>query len=234
MPRRPLVVPSVLPADLAVLGAEVAELCAAGVDRIQWDVMDGVFVPNLTFGPDLVAAARPHSTVPFEAHLMVVNPDLLLPRYVEAGCDLVIVHAEACTHLHRTLRQIRELGARSGVALNPHTPAATVAHVLEETDLVLAMTVNPGFGGQSYIAAVEPKVAELRSMIDRSGLDIELEVDGGITATTVTGAAAAGADVFISGSWMYAHPDGKAAAVRELRARAERAVAAETSDREVA
>ncbi len=234
MPRRPLVVPSVLPADLAVLGAEVAELCAAGVDRIQWDVMDGVFVPNLTFGPDLIAAARPHSTVPFEAHLMVVNPDLLLPRYVEAGCDLVIVHAEACTHLHRTLRQIRELGARSGVALNPHTPAATVAHVLEETDLVLAMTVNPGFGGQSYIAAVEPKVAELRSMIDRSGLDIELEVDGGITATTVAGAAAAGADVFISGSWMYAHPDGKAAAVRELRARAERAVAAETSDREVA
>ncbi len=234
MPRRPLVVPSVLPADLAVLGAEVAELCAAGVDRIQWDVMDGVFVPNLTFGPDLIAAARPHSTVPFEAHLMVVNPDLLLPRYVEARCDLVIVHAEACTHLHRTLRQIRELGARSGVALNPHTPAATVAHVLEETDLVLAMTVNPGFGGQSYIAAVEPKVAELRSMIDRSGLDIELEVDGGITATTVAGAAAAGADVFISGSWMYAHPDGKAAAVRELRARAERAVAAETSDREVA
>jgi ribulose-phosphate 3-epimerase len=234
MPRRPLVVPSVLPADLAVLSAEVAELCAAGVDRIQWDVMDGVFVPNLTFGPDLIAAARPHSTVPFEAHLMVVNPDPLLPRYVEAGCDLVIVHAEACTHLHRTLRQIRELGARSGVALNPHTPAATVAHVLEETDLVLAMTVNPGFGGQAYIPAVEPKVAELRSLIDRSGLDVELEVDGGITATTVVGAAVAGADVFISGSWLYAHPDGKAAAVRELRARAEGAIAAETSDREVA
>jgi len=234
MTRRPLIVPSVLPADFAAIGTEVSALCAAGVDRIQWDVMDGVFVPNLTFGPDLIAAARPHSTVGFEAHLMVVNPDELLARYVDAGCELVIVHAEACTHLHRTLRRIRELGARSGVALNPHTPAATVAHVLEETDLVLAMTVNPGFGGQAYIAAVEPKVAELRSMIDRSGLPIELEVDGGITGSTITGAAAAGADVFISGSWMYAHRDGKAAAVRELRARAEDATATTALGREVA
>jgi ribulose-phosphate 3-epimerase len=214
---QPLIVPSVLPADFARIGDEVVELCDAGVDRIQWDVMDGVFVPNITFGPDVIAAARPHSTVGFEAHLMVVDPDQLLKRYVDAGCELIIVHAEACTHLHRTLGHIRDLGARSAVALNPHTPAEVVAHVLSETDLILAMTVNPGFGGQSYIPSVEPKIARLRTMIDESGLPIELEVDGGITDKTIGGAAAAGADVFISGSWMYAHPDGKAAAVKQLR-----------------
>ena len=216
--NQPLIVPSVLPSDFACLGDEVRELCEAGVDRIQWDVMDGVFVPNLTFGPDVIAAVRPHSTVGFEAHLMVVNPDELLGRYVDAGCELVIVHAEACTHLHRTLARIRDLGARSGVSLNPHTPAEVVEHVLPVTDMVLAMTVNPGFGGQSYIAAVEPKIVRLRRMIDDSGLPIELEVDGGITDKTIAGAAAAGADVFISGSWMYAYPDGKAAAVKQLRA----------------
>jgi ribulose-phosphate 3-epimerase len=214
----PLVVPSVLPANFARLGDEVRDLCEAGVDRIQWDVMDGVFVPNLSFGPDIIAAARPHSTVGFEAHLMVANPDELLARYVDAGCEIVIVHAEACTHLHRTLARIRELGARSGVALNPHTPAEVVEHVLPVTDLVLAMTVNPGFGGQAYIPAVEPKIARLRRMIDGSGLPVEIEVDGGITAETIKGASAAGADVFVSGSWMYSYPDGKAAAVNRLRA----------------
>lgn len=217
---QPLIVPSVLPADFARLGDEVAALCEAGVDRIQWDVMDGVFVPNITFGPDVIAAARPHSTVEFEAHLMVVNPDELLGRYVDAGCELVIVHAEACTHLHRTLARIRQLGARSGVSLNPHTPVEMVAHVLDEADMVLAMTVNPGFGGQKYISAVEQKMTRLRGMIDASRLPIELEVDGGITDQTIRGAAAAGADVFISGSWMYSYPDGKAAAVKQLRAAA--------------
>lgn len=230
---RPLIVPSVLPADFARLGDEVAELCAAGVDRIQWDVMDGVFVPNLTFGPDVIAAAKPHSSVGFEAHLMVVNPDDLLERYVASGCELVIVHAEACTHLHRTLSRIRALGARSGVALNPHTPAQVVAHVLDETDLVLAMTVNPGFGGQAYIAAVEPKVGQLRRMIDESGLPIELEVDGGITDATITGAAAAGAEVFISGSWLYSYRDGKSAGVDLLRETAAAAVPASRNGREV-
>lgn len=218
--RPPLIVPSVLPADFARLGDEVRELSDAGVDRIQWDVMDGAFVPNLTFGPDVIAAARTHTDVGFEAHLMVIAPDELLPRYAEAGCELIIVHAEACTHLHRTLSRIRDLGARSGVALNPHTPAHIVENVLAETDLVLAMTVNPGFGGQAYIPAMERKVSQLRRLIDASGLPIELEVDGGITADTIPGAAAAGADVFISGSWLYAHPDGKAAAVKELRATA--------------
>jgi ribulose-phosphate 3-epimerase len=214
----PLIIPSVLPADFARLGDEIRDLCDAGVDRIQWDAMDGVFVPNLTFGPDVIAAAQQYSRVAFEAHLMVVNPDELLSRYADAGCELIIVHAEACPHLHRTLARIRDLGVRSGVALNPHTPAGVVEHVLTETDLVLAMTVNPGFGGQKYIPAVEKKVAQLRRMIDESGLPIELEVDGGITTSTISGAAAAGADAFISGSWMYAHPDGKAAAVKELRA----------------
>lgn len=217
---QPLIVPSVLPADFSRLAEEVADLELADVDRIQWDVMDGVFVPNLTFGPDVIASVRGTCEVPFEAHLMVVEPDRLLRRYVEAGCDLVIVHAEACVHLHRTLAAIRELGARSGVALNPHTPAEVVEGVLEETDLVLAMTVNPGFGGQPYIPAVERKVARIRRMIDESSLPIELEVDGGITDQTISGAAAAGADVFISGSWMYSHPDGKSAAVKALRAAA--------------
>ncbi|TWG92768.1 ribulose-phosphate 3-epimerase [Nocardioides sp. J9] len=223
---RALIVPSVLPADLARVGEEVSALCDASVDRIQWDVMDGVFVPNLTFGPDLIAAAVSASRVPFEAHLMVVEPDRLLHRYVEAGCDLVIVHAEACTHLHRTLTTIRDLGARSGVALNPHSPADTVAHVLSETDLVLAMTVNPGFGGQAYIPSVEHKVAQLRRMIDESGYEIELEVDGGITDTTIAGAAAAGADVFISGSWLFNHAAGKAAGVELLRRLADEAAPA--------
>ncbi len=231
---RPLIVPSVLPADFARLGAEVEALCEAGVDRIQWDVMDGVFVPNLTMGPDVIASARRHSTVPFEVHLMVVDPDELIPRYIDAGCDLVIVHAEACTHLHRTLARIRDLGARSGVALNPHTPAATVQHVLEETDLVLAMTVNPGFGGQRYIAAVEPKVAQLRAMLDAHGGPIELEVDGGITDETIAGASAAGADVFISGSWLYAHPAGKRAGVELLRQRATAARGLTDTGQEVA
>lgn len=229
-PRVPLIVPSVLPADAARLGAEVEDLCAAGADRIQWDVMDGVFVPNLTFGPDVIAAARRHSSVGFEAHLMVVEPDALLARYVDAGCELVIVHAETATHLHRTLHRIRELGARSGVALNPHTPVSVIENVLDETDLVLAMTVNPGFGGQSYIPAVEAKVRRLRTMIDESGLPIEIEVDGGITDGTIADAAAAGADVFISGSWLYAYPGGKAAGVRLLRERAAAVLAPATAD----
>ena len=213
----PLIVPSMLAADQARLGEEVALMEEAGADRVQWDVMDGVFVPNLTVGPDVIAAARPHADIGFEVHLMVADPDPLLPRYVDAGCELVIVHAESCTHLHRTLSRIRELGARSGVALNPHTPAATVAHVLEVTDMLLPMTVNPGFGGQKYIRAVEPKIRELRTMVDASGLDIEIEVDGGITDETIAGAATAGADVFISGSWLRGYAKGEAAGVTRLR-----------------
>ena len=216
----PVIVPSVLPADFARLGDEVRQLSAAGAHRIHWDVMDGVFVPNLTFGPGVIGAARPYSMVGFEAHLMVVDPDEFLAECVGAGCELVIVHAEACTHLRRTLQRIRELGARNGVALNPHTPVDAVQHVLPETDLVLAMTVTPGFGGQAYIPAVEPKIARRRQMIDESGLPVDLEVDGGITAETIDGASAAGADVFVAGSWIFACPEGKAAAIARLRAAA--------------
>lgn len=224
MGRAPVqIVPSVLPADFSRLGEEVAALEKAGVDRIQWDVMDGRFVPNLTFGPDVIAACRPHVQVPFEAHLMVSDPDLLLDRYVEAGCELVIVHAEACLHLHRTLGRIAELGARAGVALNPSTPLDNVFHVLDLTDLVLVMTVNPGFGGQDYIAAMEPKIAAARRLLDDADRRVELEVDGGIGPATVTGAAAAGAEVLVAGSALFRDPEGLEHAVTDLRARAEAA-----------
>src|SRR5690554_4268365 len=219
---RPIeIAPSVLPADFARLGEEVAALEAAGVDRIQWDVMDGRFVPNLTFGPDVIAACRPHASVLFEAHLMVEEPDALASRYVDAGCDLLIVHAEATRHLHRTLGHIRGLGARAGVALNPSTPASMVAHVLDLCDLVLVMTVNPGFGGQDYLPTMEPKVAEVRRLIVEGGHDVDLEVDGGIGPATIQGAAAAGANVLVAGSALYRDPEGLGHAVADLRARAE-------------
>jgi ribulose-phosphate 3-epimerase len=218
--RPPLIVPSVLPADFSRLGDDVAALEKAGVDRIQWDVMDGHFVPNLTFGPDVIAACRNRAAVGFEAHLMVSNPDALLPLYVEAGCELVIVHAETCTHLHSTLGRIRSLGARSGVALNPSTPVEAVRHVVDLLDLLLVMTVNPGFGGQAYIATMEPKIAEARALIDASGADVELEVDGGIGPATIAGAAGAGADVLVAGSALFRDPEGLEHAVSDLRARA--------------
>jgi ribulose-phosphate 3-epimerase len=226
---RPIqIAPSVLPADFSKLGEEVAALEAAGVDLIQWDVMDGQFVPNLTFGPDVIASARRHTTVPFEAHLMVLTPDVMAAQYIDAGCSRLIVHAEACTHLHRTLGNINDLGATAAVALNPATPASSIAHVLDLVDLVLVMTVNPGFGGQAYLPTMEPKIREIRAMIDDAGLadSVDLEVDGGIGPSTIAGAAAAGANVLIAGSALYRDPEGLAHAVSDLRARAEAARAA--------
>jgi ribulose-phosphate 3-epimerase len=223
--RPNLIVPSVLPVDLAKLGDEVAALEVARCDRIQWDVMDGQFVPNLTFGPDVIAAARPHTALPFEAHLMVLTPDVLAERYVEAGCERLIVHAEACTHLHRTLGHIRSLGARAAVALNPATPASAVAHVLDLVDMVLVMTVNPGFGGQAYIATVAGKIREVRALADAGGHDIDIEVDGGIGPATVAHAAAAGANVLVAGTALFRDPEGLSHAVADLRARADAAVA---------
>ena len=195
----------------------------AGVDRIQWDVMDGRFVPNLTFGPDVIASIRPHVSVMFEAHLMVLAPDELAPRYVEAGCELLIVHEEACPHLHRTLGHVRELGAKAGVALNPGTPIEAVEHVLDLVDLVLVMTVNPGFGGQKYNATMEPKIAQLAALRATRGLDIDIEVDGGIGPATAAGAAAAGANVLVAGSALFRDEQGLAHAVREIRETAEAA-----------
>lgn len=226
-PRPVSIVPSVLPADFSRLGEECRALADAGVDRIQWDVMDGRFVPNLTFGPDVIASCRKHVEVPFEAHLMVEGPDELLDRYVDAGCDLLIVHAETAPHLHRTLGRVRDLGASPAVALNPATPVAAVAHVLDLVDMVLVMTVNPGFGGQDYIETMEPKVAELRALADARGLtSLDIEVDGGIGPATIAGAAAAGANVLVAGSALYRDPEGLAHAVTDLRARAEAARAA--------
>ena len=213
------IAPSVLPADFAELGKAVRDLEAAGVDLIQWDVMDGQFVPNLTFGPDVIAAARRHCSVPFEAHLMVLTPDVMAAEYVKAGCSRLIVHAEACTHLHRTLDNIRSLGASAAVALNPATPASAIENVLDLIDLVLVMTVNPGFGGQKYISTMECKIREVRNMITAAGLgdSVHVEVDGGISASTVAGAASAGANLLIAGSALFKHPGGLAAAVSELR-----------------
>ena len=210
-------VASVLSFDLARLGEECVALQEAGIDGIQWDVMDGRFVPNLTFGPDVIASVRDQVSVPFEAHLMVEAPDELAARYVEAGCERLIVHAEACPHLHRTLANIAELGASAAVAVNPATPLDAVAQVLDLIDMVLVMTVNPGFGGQQYLASMEPKIRQARSLIADSGRQIHLEVDGGIAPNTIAGAVAAGADVLIAGSTLTRDPEGIGHALGELR-----------------
>ena len=214
-----------LPADFSKLGEEVAALEAAGVDRIQWDVMDGQFVPNLTFGPDVIASTRRHTSLPFEAHLMVLTPDNMAAEYVNAGCERLIVHAEACTHLHRTLGNIATLGAKASVALNPATPVSAIEHVLDLVDMVLIMTVNPGFGGQQYIASMEPKIRELRTLIAARGLtdSVDIEVDGGIGPSTIAAAAGAGANILVAGSALYRDPEGLAHAVADLRSRAEAA-----------
>jgi ribulose-phosphate 3-epimerase len=221
MSRPVLIAPSILPADFARLGEECLSLQEAGVDRIHWDIMDGVFVPNLTVGPDVVASIRPLLSIDFEAHLMVVDPDLLIPRYIEAGCSTILVHAEACTHLHRTLATIADLGATPAVALNPHTPPEAISQVRDLLGMVLVMTVNPGFGGQSYIAEMESKVTRIAEMLE--GYDCDIEVDGGIGPSTIAAAANAGANVFVSGSALFKAPEGLTQATADLRQRAEEA-----------
>ena len=218
MPRPLSIAPSVLPVDFSRLGDEVMALEKAGVDLIHWDVMDGVFVPNLTFGPDVIASTRPLVDLEFEAHLMVVEPDRLVERYVEVGCSTVLVHVEACDHLHRTLAHIADLGATPGVALNPHTPAEVIRNVRDLLGVVLVMTVNPGFGGQSYIESMESKVTEVASLLD--GYNCAVEVDGGIGPTTVAAVVAAGADRLVSGSALFRDDEGLEHAVADLRARA--------------
>jgi ribulose-phosphate 3-epimerase len=222
-PRPIEIAPSVLPIDFAHFGDGCVALEKAGVDRMQFDVMDGRFVPNLTFGPDVIASVRPLLSVPFEVHLMVEEPDRLAHLYVDAGCERLIVHAEACLHLHRVLGAIRELGAKAAVALNPATPVQHVAHVLDLVDMVLVMTVNPGFGGQRYIATMEPKITELRHLVLERGVDVDIEVDGGISTTTVGAAVSAGANVLVAGSALFADPEGLDHAVSALRGAAEAA-----------
>ena len=223
-PHRPIeIAPSILPADFSRLGAELQMLEKARADRIHWDVMDGVFVPNLTVGPDVVKSCRQLVDICFEAHLMVENPDLLAPLYIDAGCELVTVHAESTRHLDRTLGAIKDLGARAAVTLNPSTPLEAIDNVLYLVDMVLIMTVNPGFGGQSYIADQERKVRRLRAeLVDRS-LDVDIEVDGGIKPATIASATEAGANVFVAGSAVFADPEGPEHAIATLRGLAEAA-----------
>ena len=213
--RQIQIIPSVLPADWAAMGQCVKDLQAAGVDRIQIDVMDGNFVPNLTFGPELIKACRNYCDVPFETQLMVsqYNCETMLEQYVDATKGkngepgVVIVHVEANTHLHRVLGRIRQLGGSPSVALNPHTPVEMVKNVLDMVDHVLVMTVNPGFGGQAYIPTMLDKISELRKTIVERDLDVDIEVDGGIKANwTISQCCAAGANCFIAGSGMFAYP----------------------------
>lgn len=222
---RPIqIAPSVLPADFAVLGEQCQALEEAGVDRIHWDVMDGQFVPNITLGPDIIASVRPLVSVPFEVHLMVLEPDHMLERWVEAGCQHLIVHAESVKHLHRSLGAVRDLGASAAVALNPATPPELLRYVADLVDQVLVMTVNPGFGGQAYIATMEAKVRQVRTMLDELGAaDVDVEVDGGIAPASVSAAVGAGANVLVAGSALFGDPEGFGHAVSTLRQHADAA-----------
>lgn len=212
-----LIAPSILSADFGRLAEEVAAIEAGGCDLVHVDVMDGRFVPNLTIGPLVVEAVAKRATKPLDVHLMIVEPEKYVDAFVEAGADIVTVHAEASPHLHRTIQQIRAAGAKAGVALNPSTPIQHVEHVLEDLDMVLVMSVNPGFGGQSFIPAALPKIKALREMAREKGLnDLWIEVDGGITPSNIDQVAAAGANVFVAGSAVFGRED-YGEAIGELR-----------------
>ncbi len=214
--RSPLIAPSLLSADFARLGAEVAAIAAAGADWLHLDVMDGHFVPNITFGPALIASLRGHAQLPFDVHLMIAPVDPLLEDFARAGADHILVHPESGPHLHRTLQSVRALGRKPGVVLNPATPVATLDYVMDLADIVLVMGVNPGFGGQSFIRSQLRKIEAVRRMIDESGRDIRLAVDGGVAPATAADILAAGADALVAGSAVFGQPD-YAAAIAALR-----------------
>ena len=210
------IAPSILSADFARLGEEIKAIDAGGADYVHVDVMDGHFVPNITIGPLIVEAIRPVTKLPLDVHLMIENPDQYVPDFAKAGADIIVVHAEAATHLHRSVQLIKSLGKKAGVSLNPATPLSALEMVLPDLDLALLMTVNPGFGGQSFIENCLPKIAELRRMIDALGLHIELEVDGGVKTDNIEKIAAAGADVFVAGSAVFGTDD-YAATIEQLK-----------------
>ena len=197
------IAPSILSADFSRLGEEIVAIDTAGADYVHIDVMDGHFVPNITIGPLVVDAVRKVTQKPLDVHLMIENPDLYIPAFAEAGADIIVVHEEAVAHLHRTVQLIKSFGKKAGVSINPGTPVSTLEVILDDLDLVLVMTVNPGFGGQSFIDSCLPKIEALRKMIDARGLEVELEVDGGVKADNIEKIARAGADVFVAGSAVF-------------------------------
>jgi ribulose-phosphate 3-epimerase len=210
------IAPSILSADFSRLGEEVRAVEQAGADYVHIDVMDGHFVPNITIGPVIVEAVHGVTDLLLDVHLMISNPDDFIDDFVRAGADILTVHAEASHHLHRSIQHIRNAGVKPGVSLNPASPLDMIEYVLDDVDMVLLMTVNPGFGGQDFIPEVIPKIERLRKMIDKRGLDIELEVDGGIGLETINRVSSAGADVFVAGSAIY-HSDDYAATIRLMR-----------------
>ncbi len=214
------IAPSILSADFSRLGEEITAIDTAGADYIHIDVMDGHFVPNITIGPLVVDAVRKVTQKPLDVHLMIENPDLYIPGFAEAGADIIVVHEEAVPHLHRTVQLIKSFGKKAGVSINPGTPVNTLEAILDDLDLVLVMTVNPGFGGQSFIDACLPKIEALREMIVARGLNVELEVDGGVKIDNIGKIARAGADVFVAGSAVF-KADDYAETITALRSNAE-------------
>ncbi|GLX68408.1 ribulose-phosphate 3-epimerase [Paenibacillus glycanilyticus] len=212
-----IIAPSILSADFARLGEEIKAAEQAGADWIHVDVMDGHFVPNLTFGPPVIAAVRSATKLPFDVHLMIERPELSIPAYAAAGADRITVHAEATVHLHRTIQQIKDLGLPAGVALNPATPLSVLEHIIGDVDLVLIMTVNPGFGGQAFIEESLNKLRQLRKMLDERGLShVHVQVDGGINSVTAKQVVDAGANVLVAGNAVFGERD-RAAAIAALR-----------------
>jgi ribulose-phosphate 3-epimerase len=210
------IAPSILSANFASLGEEIRDVEQGGADYIHVDVMDGHFVPNITIGPLIVEAIRPVTNLPLDVHLMIEQPDRYIPAFAKAGADYLSVHVEACPHLHRTIHLIKEHGVKAGVVLNPHTPVEMIQHIIEDVDLVLLMTVNPGFGGQKFIPSVLPKIRQVAQYVKERNLSVEIEVDGGINAETARLCVEAGANVLVAGSAIYNEQD-RAAAIRALR-----------------